>query len=749
MLLKASTISILLACFWTASRSQVASDLQTQYQLEIVKAVDKISIDGKLSEATWEQASTADDFWMSYPIDDQRVNSKNQTEVRMSYDDDFLYIAAECHGAGPYVIQSLKRDNVLFWSGDAFAVVLDPVNERQSGFYFGVNPANVQNEALVSGQTGRRGQSSSSGSVRGVNTAWDNKWYSKVAEEVDRWVVEIAIPFKTLRYSEKTVWGVNFLRGDARTNSYHTWSPVPVQFRGVDLGYTGSLQWDKRPPSASGNISLIPYASASTYRDFEEGTPADNSLKGGVDAKIAITSSLNLDITLNPDFSQVEVDQQVTNLTTFSIRFPERRLFFLENSDIFSDFGIPPMRPFFSRRIGLDSDNNTIPILFGARLSGNLNKDLRIGAMTMQTKDQELLPGENYTSLAFQQRLFGRSVIKGYFHNRQQYHDGEFMQEDFNRVGGLEFAHRSLDGKFQSFAGYGKSYQKNEYDDNYFYHFAVGYDGRNISAYTNWAGVGNNYEVDMGFIPRSYHYDELKDTSYRIGFHHNYTRIGYTFYPTENSKINSQEVGLRDVLDFTKGGKLIANRLEATYNILWQNSSMFEFSLTQSNAQLLFPFGFTDAEPLPVGKYSYQTIGAMYQSDRRKTFNYLAGFETGGFYNGSRQQYQLTLNYRIQPWGNFGLNFVQNNLEFPDPYGKENLFLIGPKIELAFSNDLFWTTFLQYNTQNDNFNINSRFQWRFQPLSDLFLVYTDNYAVEFWGPKNRALVAKVNYWINL
>ena len=103
----------------------------------------------------------------------------------------------------------------------------------------------------------------------------------------------------------------------------------------------------------------------------------------------------------------------------------------------------------------------------------------------------------------------------------------------------------------------------------------------------------------------------------------------------------------------------------------------------------------------------------------------------------------------MQPWGNFGLNFVQNELKFPEPYGKESLFLVGPKIEFNFSRNLFWTTFLQYNTQDDNFNINSRIQWRFQPMSDLFIVYSDNYALEFWGPKNRGLVIKLNYWLNI
>ena len=173
--------------------------------------------------------------------------------------------------------------------------------------------------------------------------------------------------------------------------------------------------------------------------------------------------------------------------------------------------------------------------------------------------------------------------------------------------------------------------------------------------------------------------------------------------------------------------------------------------MNQNRIELLFPFSFTDDEyePLPAGVYSYWSLESRYQSDQRKRISFEAGFQYGGFYNGMRTQYLAGLRYRAQPWGNFGLNFEQNNLRFPTPYGNTTLFLVSPRIEVNFSRSLFWTTFLQYNTQNDNFNINSRLQWRFQPMSDLFIVYTDNYAVEFWGPKNRALVLKLNYWFNL
>ncbi|MFY0686626.1 MAG: carbohydrate binding family 9 domain-containing protein [Cyclobacteriaceae bacterium] len=726
-----------------AGFAQNGANLQDTYQISITATSEEINIDGELDEAVWANAQVATDFWYSFPVDDKRAEDINRTEVQLTYDDEFIYLAAKCYGVGPYVVQSLKRDNPAMWRGDAFAIVLDPVNERTNGFVFATNPAGVQSESLITGQTGRRGSQGSSG----MNTAWDNKWYVDSKTYENYWTVEMAIPFKSLRFGDKQRWGINFVRSEMKTNAYHTWSPVPVQFRGVDLGYTGVMNWDKAPKKTKKNISVIPYALGSGYKDIEEGEELDLRGRVGADAKVAITSGLNLDVTVNPDFSQVDVDQQVTNLNTFSVRFPERRLFFLENSDIFSDFGIPPLRPFFSRRIGLDEDANTIPILFGARLSGNVNKNLRIGVMNMQT-GEDVNPGNNYTSMAFHQRVFGRSVVKGYMHNRQAFVEGESQSDDYNRMGGLEYQYRSVDGKWEAFGGGGLSYTDVWSTENYFYKIGGGYEGRAFSWYANISGLGDGYIADLGFMPRKTHYDAIRDTTFEIGLNHWYSRIGYTIYP-ENPAINQHRFGITSIADLTTTGKWINHQLSGSYNMSMNNSSQLSVEASHNDKELIYPFAFTDGEPLPAGTYSYNSAEITYRSDSRRIFSFEGGIMTGGFYNGNIFSYGVGANLRVQPWGNFSMNFEQNNLRFPSPYGSEKLLLIGPKAEVNFSRNMFWTTFLQYNTQRDNFNINSRFQWRYLPMSDLFIVYSDNYAVEQWGPKNRGLVIKLNYWLNL
>ena len=720
--------------------------LQDGYIYNIRKTTDTIKIDGKLSENIWQEALVVSDFWMSYPVDDRKADPAIQTEVRLIYDDHFLYLGVVCYGTQDYIIKTLKRDTE-FWQGDAFGVVIDPVNERTNGFTFGVNPAGVQTEFLITSQAGRRQDSQPGQLPNGVNIAWDNKWFSEVTNHPDKWIIEIAIPFKTLRFDKsKKTWGINFFRLDAKTNSIHTWAPVPIEFTETDLGYTGSLYWDEAPKKTKSNISIIPYLLGSGIKDYETNSPVTNDFQAGVDAKIPLTSSLNFDITLNPDFSQVEVDEQITNLTLFDIRLPEKRFFFLENSDIFEDFGIPPMRPFFSRKIGLDDERNPIPIQYGARLSGNLNKDLRIGVMNLQTKNTDKHLSQNYTAMAFHQQLFSRSIIKGYIHNRQAINS---PVPEYNRNLGLEFLYRSTDGRFQTFAGYAKSFSPEIDSKDYFYNTGIGYDNRNISVYSNLAGLGNNYKADIGYISGQEYYDASRDTSINIGFNHWFTRFAYTLYPENNQKVISHEFQGQNIYDTDTTFSMLTNDTELGYTIKFVNTSQVQFSFNHNMVNLLFPFTFINDEPLPADLYVYDQVELRYESDQRKLLTLQGRILYGSFYNGTRSQYLFGIGYRLQPLMNFSVNFEQNGLKFPDPYGNDKLFLISSRIEFTFSTSLFWTTFLQYNTQYDNFNINSRIQWRFQPMSDLYIVYTDNYAVEFWGPKNRALVVKLNYWFNL
>ncbi len=731
---------------------------QEEYQIHINRTNEKIVVDGLLNEATWQNSEVASDFWMSFPVDDKKAELK--TEVQVTYDDNFLYVAAKCYDPNGYIIQTLKRD-ANFWSGDGFAFVVDPVNLKTSGFLFGVNPYGVQMEALITGNTGRRGSRGS-----GMNDDWDNKWYSKTTRSSDHWIAEIAIPFKTLRYEDsKDTWGINFIRSEMSDNSFHTWTNVPVQFRSVDLNYTGGLIWDEAPNKIKGNVAVIPYTSGGVFSDFEsEPSTTDTDFNIGADAKIAVTSSLNLDVTVNPDFSQVEVDEQVTNLGRFNVRLPEQRLFFLENSDIFSDFGNSPARPFFSRRIGLDGDGNSIPILYGLRLTGNATKNLRMGLLNMHTRSTDDFLAQNYSAAAVRYRVLDRSVVKAFVLNRQSVDGTEFQSNDYGRNAGLEFTYLSKDNQWQAWTGYNHSFKPGITDKNYYYKAGIRRQGRNFSGIINWYQVQQNYYLDMGFLDRINHYDAVRDTSFRVGYGSLFMDFEYQIYPKKKGNITSQSFSIFNWITPQADEKdIIARRTSASYELNFRGRSRFRVSLANELNELLYPFTFTSDdsdEPLPAQSYITNILRLNYRSDQRKPFFYDLEFTQGGFYSGTRTGIEAELNYRVQPWGNFGLKMAYNMLQFGGPYGERELYSFSPKIEINFSNNLFWTTFIQYNTQAENFNINSRLQWRFAPMSDIFLVYTDNYLVETddavdnfrinnFGPKNRAIVFKVNYWLTL
>ena len=299
----------------------------------------------------------------------------------------------------------------------------DTFNDGTNAFIFGINPYGVQREGLLSngGQDFRRDW----------NSSWDNKWIGESQIQDGFWSFEIAIPFSTLRFQEgESEWRFSCYRFDTQSNTQTTWIHVPRNQSFINLAYMGKMIWEEPLKKSGPNISVIPFLTGGSAKDFEEeGQPSHGDFDIGGDAKIAITPGLNLDLTINPDFSQVEVDRQVLNLDRFEIFFPERRQFFLENSDLFGGFGDPTVNPFFSRRIGSariideEGDESTIsnPIRYGARLSGKLDNNWRVGLLNMSTgkEDRYNLPRYNFTVAAIQRKLFSRSNLGFIFVNKQ------------------------------------------------------------------------------------------------------------------------------------------------------------------------------------------------------------------------------------------------------------------------------------------------------------------------------------------
>ena len=708
-----------------------------------------------MDEAAWQEAEIADRFNQNFPYDSSEAVAP--TEVRVTYDDQFLYVIAIMHNNGPrdYVIPSLRRD----YRGEAydgFTVVLDTYKDKTNAFLFGVNPYGVQREGLIvdGGVMGRIRP----GDPGAFSLTWDNKWFSDAKMHEDYWIAEMAIPFKTIRFKENMdSWYINFYRIDSEYAERSTWAKIPRNFLMINLAFNKELIFDEPLKNPGKNISLIPYTAFKTIKDFEEGTPVENKLSIGGDAKVALTSALNLDLTVNPDFSQVETDQQVTNLDRFEIFFPEQRQFFLENADLFANFGSSRARPFFSRRIGVARDTSTgtnveNPLYFGARLSGNINNKWRVGVMTVQAAEETdiNLPSTNYTVASVQHRIGQRSNIAAMFVSKQAFQDsigGEFKirPEQWNRTVGLDLNLATPDNKWSGKGYYHHSFDADALDSTFSWGVAASYQTYRWEANSDYRSIGANFNPEVGFVPRK-DFGQWRGTVY------------YNFYPSKGP-IQSHAPGFDfDVLGNQRYGYTDWD-VNLIYRINFRSTARFSMRLRRQYTYLFEPFDPSGSEgiELPADtEYTYDFIFARYSSDERKSFFFELSTRSGQYFNGNRLNLEGTLSYRFIPYAVLSLNFELNRIRLPEPYNDADLYLLGPRFDITFTKNIFWTTFIQFNSQISNVNVNTRFQWRYQPVSDLFIVYTDNYFagiedrfIDFNRPKSRALVVKLTYWLNL
>lgn len=729
---------LLLLSIILISISSFSQKINESFQFNIKKTDTKIKIDGVLDDEAWSKTDIAKDFWMMTPMDTSQ--SLTPTEVRLTYDDNFLYISAICHEKiknKGFVVESLKRD-FNFGNNDNFWFILEPFNDLTNGFVFGVNAAGAQFDGIISEGTN-------------LNANWDNKWFSETKYLGDRWIFEAAIPFKTLRYKAGvTKWGMNFSRLDLKSGEKSTWARIPRQYFSITLAYTGTMNWETPPPTPKSNISIIPYALGGTSKNFQDGSATSIRKDVGLDAKIAVSSALNLDLTVNPDFSQVDVDKQVTNLSRFELFFPERRQFFLENADLFNNFGLSSIRPFFSRRIGLG-----VPINYGARLSGKINNNLRIGAMNIQTGTSDLdnRPGQNFSALVLQQKVFSRSNISMMLLNKQSLNYDEIINKGYNQYNrnfGFEYNLASASNLWTGKAMYLKSYSPNTKSDDFVSAFNVYHNGLNFFGSIQYEYVGSNYNPEIGYVPR-------------VGYHKIAMPLQYNFYPKQKESIVQYHAPAFTSNTYWNTEKVLTDfQRQYYYLVTMKDRSSLTAYYETNYIKLPRPFDPTNKgsdDKLAVGsEHRFSSFNLNYLSTPRKRYTFgFTGSYGSYFGDGKLLSISSDFGYRFQPYVSLSanINYVDiSDVKIPvkdqaDKIVKSNFWLVSPKIDITFTNKLFWTTFIQYNEQVQNVNINSRVQWRYKPASDIFLVYTDNYIPGSLNIKNRAIVLKFTYWWNL
>ena len=713
---------------------------QTTNKSVSVKFIDNpITLDAELSEDEWKNTEGASGFWQYFPLDS--IQAKQQATIKFLFDDDNLYVGIKVNAlANDFIIPSLRRD---FSAGgsDNITLLFDTFNDGTNAFIFGTNPYGIKREMLLSG---------GGSELRGFTMAWDTKWKCKTAIKEDHYIAEMIIPLSAFKYREgETKWRFNSYQFDTQDNERNTWVNIPQNQFIFNLAYMGEMIFEKPLGKSKTPVSIIPYVNTITAKDFENDV-SQTDLKFGGDAKFTIGNSLNLDLTINPDFSQVEVDQQVTNLTRFEISLPERRQFFIENSDLFADFGNNrDSNPFFSRRIGIakDANGNTIEnnIIGGVRLSGKVNNNLRVGLLTMQTAEdiKNEIPTVNNSVITLQQKVFKRSNISVMFINKQATKEYNFLTDEdkYNRIIGLDYRLASEDNTWVGKYFLHKSFTQGVKDKNYSAGFSTQYFNRDFNVRLSGVYVGDNYESDLGFLRRT---DIFKITP----------KIERTFWPIE-STIQKHSFSITPIfiwkpdLNFKNSDYAVISRWQANF----KNTGEFTAEMYNRFTYLFSAFdptGTDGAIALPIdSSYKYTTVSLGYRSDKRKTLSYQIEPSIGTFFNGKKYSFEANLAWRIQPKFSGSLQVNYDKINLPDPYPDASIWLIGPKVDLTFNKSIFWSAFIQYSSQQKNIGINTRLQWRFAPLSDLFIVYNDNYFSNGFAPRFKSLNLKLTYWLNI
>ena len=745
--MKKITIQFFLGLFLVQSISSQNFASQTS-TLNIKKTSEKIILDGILDEMAWKQSDSAYNFTQNFPSDTSLAIA--QTVVYIRYDDQNIYIGAKLHnapGSRKYVTTSLRRD-FRGEGNDSFSVIFDPFQDKTNGTIFGMNPFGVRREGFISnGGSGRDAYSFD----------WDNKWDGASKVYDGYWTVEMAIPFNTLRYNEdQKEWNINFYRIDSKTTEKSSWSYIPRNLSIGNMASNQKLIWDAPTKKTGANISVIPFITSGISKDFFNNKEVDDPRNVGFDMKYGISSGLNLDLTVNPDFSQVEVDDQVTNLDRFEIFFPEKRQFFLENADLFANNGNRNTRPFFSRRIGIATDTATglalqNPIPYGLRLSGKVSQNTRVGLLNMQGASDASIqqPGINYTVATVQQKVLTRSNLDFIFVNKQPFKlnlgDSSYKVAS-NQTAGLDFNLLSSDNKWSGNLFSHHSFDQVQVDKAYAMGTYLSYNTLNWTWYVFSQQIGAGYNPEVGYVKRT-------------GIRQLSSTIRYSYFP-KSSKVQSHGPGFDfDVLGRQSVG-LLDWDMNLLYRIKFNNTSSLDFRLRRQFTQLTSDFdpsGSEGQELLENDSYYYNFIIGSWTSNERRKLNVKLKTNSGQYFNGHRLNFSGTLGYRYQPFGTTSIDITYNRIKLPSPYNSSQLYLIGPKFDFTFTKKLFWTTYVQYNSQIENLNINSRLQWRFKPVSDIYLVYTDNYFAynqidgffQIGAVKYRAISFKITYWLNL
>lgn len=691
-------------------------------------------VDGRLDDNAWRGAPVFDGFVQRELHEGDQVSER--TEVRILTDGEALYVGAWLFDRDTTgIVPGEKIRDVSLDNSDYFAIILDTYLDRQNGFVFATTPAGVEYDGQVAkegegGGISVTGQSrAQSGSMGGFNLNWDGSWTVRTSSDSAGWYAEFRIPFSTLRYGSgggvTQSWGLNLSRGIRRKGEDAYWAFIPRQFNLYRLSRAGTLEGLKVPTQRLATVT--PYVLGGTRRDFAVDARMRRTTEVGGDAKYGLTPSLTLDLTYNTDFAQVEVDEQRTNLTRFSLFFPEKRPFFLENAGVFSAGTPQAVDLFFTRRIGIDTLGTPVPIRGGGRLTGRA-MGLTVGALEIVTDELAgSQPANSYSVVRAVRELPSHSRIGVLAVERLATRDSR----DRNGTYGFDGRFGASDAWTFDWWGAKTTTADRRGDD-------LGYSVRGAYTTSSWnnsarvVAVGSNFNPEVGFLNRTggYRYYEASVMHFvRPGWkwlkdwdpHSSYR--GY--YNLDGSWLNAQFHFDLTELEFASGGK-------------------FGPELNVFHEGLKAPFEIGPNVTLPVGSYDYAVVGLDWATNPSAPVSFVLRGDFGPFYDGMRNGGNVAFTYREGATLSSSFIFDYNDVRLNE--GSFIRQLIGTRLAYFFTPRVFAQTLVQYNNQQRVWTANARFGWLGTAGTGLFVVFNDGEEADGYfrwtRPQTRSLIVK-------
>jgi len=670
---------------------------------------DAIRIDGALEESVWLRTPPQSGFIQAEPREGMPATEK--TEVWVAFDDQNLYVAARLHDsdADAIVVNDIRKDFEEAGQ-DVFSVILDTFADGRNGYVFMTNPEGAKGDWQVSHEG------------REINVSWDAIWSVETRRTPEGWTLEMAIPFRAIRFDPHSggEWGVNFGRRIRRKNEMVFWSPIPRSFNLMRLSLEGRLVG--LPAAAGGrDLRVKPYALSGTVRETGlEGF--DEQLEVGLDLKYGLSRGLTLDLTANPDFAQVEADEQKVNLTQFSLFFQEKREFFLENSGLFyvgdaarsNRVRLTPtpdedLLVFFSRRIGLTTTGAPVPIQGGARLTGQVG-DFELGAVTMRTSEQDGTLGNEYAVFRARKNLLAASDIGGIFMMRRDTDGGE----DFNRVYGVD-ANIRFPGNVDWSSYVLRTEASGAGKGEYAFRSSLNHEDNFLHAKIGVMQLGEGFRNDLGFYRRT-------------GVRKWFSDVGLRPRPTWFRELGGREIHPHIAWSYYEDldGRMVAKRLHTGNSFFFESGAWFELSVDPMYERIQEPFLIDKRiDPIPGGSYHWNEWTLKGSTDPSRRVSVSARGVIGGLWSGTQETVQtsVTLRPSYQFKGTVGVQRTAAELDLPDADFVKT-FWTG-RMSYSFSRDMFIDALVQYDPATDLFNSNVRFNFIHHPLSDIYIVWNE------------------------